>query len=241
MRSVGLSISNRTRMYNNEQACRNMKPTKNDRRVNRTRRQLREALFDLIMEEGYDAVTIEEITERADLGRTTFYLHYRDKEELLLESIEAIADDLRSEVDGYIQGQAGVVFPPNPILLVFEHAARNASLYRIILRGGAANSVLARIREIISQAALEYFEQHFRSLSDPTHLAARVPLEVTVHAFAASMLGMMTWWLEQAKQYTPEEISSYFRDLFFNGALASLGQADFLPFAGPTGTPGRPE
>ena len=44
MRSVGLSISNRTRMYNNEQACRNMKPTKNDRRVNRTRRQLREAL-----------------------------------------------------------------------------------------------------------------------------------------------------------------------------------------------------
>ena len=88
---------------------------------------------------------------------------------------------------------------------------------------------------------LEYFEQHFRSLSDPTHLAARVPLEVTVHAFAASMLGMMTWWLEQAKQYTPEEISSYFRDLFFNGALASLGQADFLPFAGSTGTPGRPE
>ena len=69
-------------MSNYEQAYRKMKSNKPDRRVNRTRRLLREALLALIMEEGYDAVTIEEITDRADLGRTTFYLHYRDKEDL---------------------------------------------------------------------------------------------------------------------------------------------------------------
>ena len=65
-----------------------------DRRGRRTRRQLKEALFALILEKGYDAVTIEDITGRADLGRTTFYLHYRDKEELLLEAIDSIANDL---------------------------------------------------------------------------------------------------------------------------------------------------
>ncbi len=65
-----------------------------DRRVNRTRRQLREALFNLILEKGYDAVTVEEITARADVGRTTFYLHYHDKEDLLMESIGELVDDL---------------------------------------------------------------------------------------------------------------------------------------------------
>jgi AcrR family transcriptional regulator len=65
-----------------------------DRRVSRTRRQLREALFNLILEKGYDATTVEEITARADVGRTTFYLHYHDKEDLLMESIGELVDDL---------------------------------------------------------------------------------------------------------------------------------------------------
>ena len=68
-----------------------MQEPKQDRRVNRTRRLLRESLMKLVAEKGYDSVTIEDITETAELGRTTFYLHYRDKEELLLESIDAIA------------------------------------------------------------------------------------------------------------------------------------------------------
>ncbi len=77
----------------------NLTSSKTDRRVSRTRRQLRNALMALILERGYNAVTIEDITERADLGRTTFYLHFRDKEELLVESLEEIAADLKSQVE----------------------------------------------------------------------------------------------------------------------------------------------
>lgn len=206
-----------------------MKLTKVDRRVNRTRRLLREALLSLILEMGYDAVTIEQITNRADLGRTTFYLHYRDKEELLLESIETIADDLREQVDVQLQKHKGATFPPNSILLVFQHAALNAPLYRIILSGGAANSVLARIREILSEAALEFFEERFGKTGNSSISSPRVPADVMFHAFAASLLGLMTWWLEQGMQYSPEQISVYFRDLFFNGALDVLSGLNF-PF-----------
>ena len=74
-------------------------PKELDRRTRRTRRSLREALFALILEKGYDAVTIEHITERADLGRTTFYLHYRDKEDLLLEAIDTIAAELIARIE----------------------------------------------------------------------------------------------------------------------------------------------
>ena len=216
-------------MSNYEQTYRKMKSTKPDRRVNRTRRLLREALLALVMEEGYDAVTIEEITDRADLGRTTFYLHYRDKEDLLLESIETIADDLRIQVDEYIHQTETETNSPNAVLLIFQHAADHASLYRIILRGGAANNVLARIREMLSDAALEFFEQRFGSLKNSPATTLRIPADVVVHAFATSMLGMMTWWLEQGTQYSAEEVSSYFRDLFFNGMLGVLEKPGVSP------------
>ena len=55
---------------------------KTDRRIQRTRQSLRTALLTLIKEKGYDAISIEEITERANVGRATFYLHYKNKEDL---------------------------------------------------------------------------------------------------------------------------------------------------------------
>ena len=62
-----------------------MSDEKTDRRIQRTRELLRKALMELIDEKGYDAVTIQDITERANLGRTTFYLHYQSKEDLFLD------------------------------------------------------------------------------------------------------------------------------------------------------------
>jgi len=65
-----------------------------DRRVRRTRRALREAMLDLMEEKGYDQVTVEELTDRADIGRTTFYLHYSAKQDLLLEQFGELLDQL---------------------------------------------------------------------------------------------------------------------------------------------------
>lgn len=88
--------------------------TRADRRTNRTRRLLRNALMAAILEKGYDAITIEDITERADLGRTTFYLHYKDKEDLLIESLEAITDELRAQVGLGIAGTSPDIATGNP-------------------------------------------------------------------------------------------------------------------------------
>lgn len=68
-----------------------MKPE--DRRVRRTRAALRKALVELVLDKGFQAVTVEEITERADIGRATFYAHYRDKEDLLVGIVRDLAQD----------------------------------------------------------------------------------------------------------------------------------------------------
>ena len=71
-----------------------MKTKENDRRVQRTRRTLREALIALILEKGYDQVTVQHIIDRADVGRSTFYAHFENKDKLLLSGFENVREML---------------------------------------------------------------------------------------------------------------------------------------------------
>ena len=181
-----------------------MPDRKNDRRINRTRRHLREALLALILEKGYDAVTIEDVTNRADLGRTTFYLHYRDKEELLLESIETIASDLKEQIGISNISPDMVQMNENRIGLiavsrVFYHASEHSDLYRIILNGGAAKQVQDTIRDIITETAMEFLQQRMRNEKS---LVPAVPLEIVASYLASSLLGLLTWWLEKGMTYS---------------------------------------
>lgn len=190
-----------------------------DRRVIRTRRNLRAALMELILEKGYDAVTIEDITEHADLGRTTFYLHYKDKEELLLESIENTARELYSQVI--------LASPPigehtqedslRAIDRVFQHAAENSILYRIILKGGAASRVRQTIRIFLSEAVRPYFDYDLAESAQ-----SGLPLEVLTNYFSTSLLGFLTWWLENEMPYHPEQASRFFSLMFFDGIRTFL-------------------
>ncbi len=194
-----------------------------DRRARRTRRQLKEALFALILEKGYDAVTIEDITDRADLGRTTFYLHYKDKEDLLIESIETIANDLIALLP---PPAWNVSEPPamdgrvmDAILVTFQHAAENAQFYRVILRGEGASKANRRIHAIIRQKATELVGERVK---DGT-LRPRLPLEVFANYLAGSLMAFITWWLEEETPYPPEQMAEMFRMLFFQGGRKVLG------------------
>lgn len=200
-----------------------------DRRISRSRRLLREALLSLILEKGYDAVTIEDITSRADLGRTTFYLHYKDKEALLLESIDAIADDLLVRVSQMPLPplpDPQSIQPPGmtvqaPVLLVFQHAAQNARLYRIILRGEGATPATGRLHQIVSTAAIAFMQERAARLNLQIH--PQVPVDVFASYFAGSLLALVTWWLEQEMPYPAEQMVEMFRAMFFDGASQVLG------------------
>ena len=197
-----------------------------DRRVSRTRRQLKDALFALILEKGYDAVTIEDITERADLGRTTFYLHYHDKEELLVESIKAIAEDLLEQISPLTplrwEYQEGApVGEHDPIRVTFAHAAENAQLYQIILRGEGAIKATSRVHNIISETAANVINKTIEDGTAPIKL--EVPIEIFSNYLAGALMGLVTWWLENGMCYTPEEMALMFRNMFFKGGRTVLG------------------
>ncbi|MBE0697970.1 MAG: TetR/AcrR family transcriptional regulator, partial [Anaerolineaceae bacterium] len=124
---------------------------KKDRRIVRTQFALRDALHNLILEKGYDTITVEEITQRAGVGRATFYLHFKDKEDLLLEQFSDLARDrvkLLAEIP--LTGWDAEYNPPYlPLLFIFQNAAENAPLYRLVLHGEGAARVTSRLRTII--------------------------------------------------------------------------------------------
>lgn len=196
-----------------------MNMPRTDRRVNRTRRQLRDALMALIVEKGYDAITIEDITDHADLGRTTFYLHYRDKEELLLETLEAVANELKEQIGLSDDLKNKRPKPKVAILTIFQHASQNSVLYRNILSGGAAPKALNRLHNVISSAA----ELIFASISLQNVPTEHIPPDVLAAYFASSLLGFLTWWLENDAGYSPAQMTEMYAGMFFRGITDVIG------------------
>lgn len=208
----------------------NLQNQKIDRRVSRTRRNLQEAMFALILEKGYDSVTVEEITSRADVGRTTFYLHYRDKEDLLVQTVSDVVDDLVNQLARYpvedlrhrTDAELGWILLP-VISLAFQHVEQNADLYRILLRGEGSYNSLQRLRQILRDA-IESLIQHFTARQNQL-LSPQVPLDVFLSSLAGAWIGLLAWWIEKDMPYTSEQMAVMYQRMFMRSTLEVLGLA----------------
>lgn len=186
---------------------------KTDRRKQRTRRMLREALISLILERGYDALTIQDITERADLRRATFYLHYKDKDELLMTVLQETFDELIREIEPIMKGDvlAGKT-QVEPFLVAFQHVGENSDLYRIILGGQGGAAIAQRIRAYLAAVVT-------RSLRDAPAHTLSLPADVIANYLAGAELSLISWWLESGQPYPAQEMAQMAHRLILRGVL----------------------
>ena len=203
-----------------------MQPTqkhKMDRRVQRTLQSLRTALLELIKEKDYDDISIEEITERADVGRTTFYLHYKDKEDLLMEEFSAIMYE-RAQVLSEIPFSVWMPVSEEdikknktlqPLLLVFEHIRDNSELYYLLQKSTNSSKIFERIRNISADAIAKFVET--KAQTDPIPHLTEVPIDFLSAFFSGALLSVAGWWLKEDMRHSPEEVSNMFRSLIFRG------------------------
>ena len=166
-----------------------------DRRVRKTRRQLREALIALMLERGWDAVSVRDICQRADVGRSTFYVHFADKENLLLSGFDELhrgMEELRTSA----RQSFGFLLP------LAEHAAENRRLVEALLGRQSGQRVHWRFRDMLRlliQAELE-------TLGVPR--AALVPGS---HYIAGGTAELLMTWVEHPKGVSAEDISQLLR------------------------------
>ncbi len=201
-----------------------MSDQQTDRRVRRTRQALQDALISLILEQGYDSVTIEEITNRANLGRTTFYLHFRDKEELLLQAVEAIVEDFIAKHGADLEREISPKTALEKVRLnleegilyhIFEHARENADLYKVMLRGEGSSKAAEKMRTLISEEAIKRLQYR-------PGMETKIPLDFFGSYFAGALIEVVTWWLEQDQPYEVESMVEYFQQLFIFGLMGVI-------------------
>lgn len=180
-----------------------------DRRITRTQRLLHEALIALIFERGWDAVTVQEICERADVGRSTFYVHFADKEELLLSGFDVFERSLRAEVE-VAAGKSLAFLKP-----LLEHVRVHQRLYLALVGKRSGQLTKQRLLGVVS--AMVHIE-----------LAERIPAgarrEAAVRYIAGAFLEVLTWWLESRTGLQVEELESIYRELT-TPVLAALRRA----------------
>jgi AcrR family transcriptional regulator len=192
---------------------------KTDPRVVRTRQMLRDALVATIIEQGYDAANIQNITERAGLRRATFYLHYRDKEDLLLSMLAETTDALMQEMEAQTGDLLTAEAQYAQELMTFQHVQTRADLYRAILSGQGAAQITRGLRDHLAARIREKCVSQNRANSLP------VPVEVLANYLAAVKLNMIIWWLDQGLPYTPEQMAAMVTRLVLDGAGGMLEAA----------------
>jgi AcrR family transcriptional regulator len=193
---------------------------KEDRRNTRTRQALHLALLELVKEKGYEGVTIEEITARANLGRTTFYLHYQDKEELLLENLE---QHLTALVDGINKRSLILWFHESQDYLVksiFATVKENSDIFSLIIRE-QSNKVYDRFRGIMARVATKMIAESPRAEIQTSQLP--IPVDYIIDYFSGAMWASIVWWARADFVQSADAMTERFRSLFFSGVLRALG------------------
>jgi len=182
--------------------------TQTDRRVQRTRRLLQEALIELIRERGYDAITIQDIVDRANVGRTTFYLHYNSKDELFISCHEAILSEFRiGPLHPFSREELLSPEAPPGMTSAYRHLEdARASLYSI-LHGRDSLLILRRIRDWNAQRIESSLRAAF------TEAESAVPFDVLASYLAGAQIALIQWWLEKRRPHPLEDLAQTFHRL----------------------------
>jgi AcrR family transcriptional regulator len=197
-----MSINGQTRQSVPERRG-SMGLSKQDRRSQRTRHLVGEAFVQLLREKGYSAITVSDIIARADIGRSTFYSHYRDKDDLFVTQLDRVIEAL----SGHMPDQKELPFFPS--LGLFRHVGEEYELYKAIIWTPGIDLFVKHLQASLSQRIEQGFQESGRGFE--------VPVPVMANFIAGSFLTLLKWWLENKMIYSPEAMDAMFKRLTMVG------------------------
>lgn len=191
-----------------------MKNEKQDRRSRRTRSLITNAMMELLGEQRYETITVQDILDRAEIGRSTFYVHYFDKEDVLASIAEG---QLEMMVQQLATGNAGQDIVPS--LGLFQHVGARYPYFQSVMRGHSGEVLWQTVREPLRKTV----EQALMGAQSEKRTLA-VPVAVMAQYLTGTLLNLLKWWLEAEMPYTPEQMDEMFRRLAMPGLWAALEQ-----------------
>jgi len=180
-----------------------------DRRVTRTRELLEQALLALIKEKPFDSISVQDIVDRANVGRATFYLHYQNKEDLLGSGFAGLQVTLREQQKAV--RRSGVKLDEMFFAFSFhllQHAHKHREVFPAMLgkNGGVA------IQHVLRKLLTELMREEVSAISSVKE-SSQMPTAAAVEFLSSGLFGLMVWWLNGRARLSPEEMNDTFRRL----------------------------
>lgn len=173
--------------------------------MRRTHEALTFALIHLVLEKRYEAITIQNLLDRADVGRSTFYSHFRGKDDLLLRSWGRLLEGLDRDMDQRRDGADPAHRRIAPVRELFGHVAQMKQFHQALAR--------ARMLDRVYQVGVVQLGATIarRLTKSPLATAGEtVPTPVAAQAYAGALFAMLRWWVDHDAPYAPEWMDETF-------------------------------
>ena len=179
-----------------------------DARVRRTRDALGDALVTLMQEKPFDTITVQDVLDRANVGRSTFYSHYSDKDDLLMsdaeEFFESVAMMLSARGD-----KSDRVFPVREF---FAHITEAKQFVNALVSAGKFNDNMELARGMFARGIEKRLAELPRGQAIPES-----ERPVIAFAHAGALLALLTWWIDRGMKQSPAEMDQLFHRLVWQG------------------------
>ena len=203
-----MSKNERSRLQKPERPQREKQRRPPDLRVRRTCERLGSALIALIQEKPINDVTVQDVLDRASVGRSTFYLHYRDKDDLLLSQLEMFLEMMSTALSVRKEKSNRVA----PVTEMFAHIGNENKIYRMLAESGHLHEFFDLAEGYFSRGIQQRLLESGRMKSVPQReLAARAA------ALAGSLLSLLRWWLDRGEKETPAAMDELFHRMVWSG------------------------
>ena len=176
--------------------------SRHERRRLQTRKLLIQATLQLVLEKGFDAISIQDITDRADLGRGTFYIHLKDKEEVVWTAFQELFRELEQEAHNQLDRNMPQV-EYYGLLNIFRHAENNRDLYRVMFGGQGSAILTARAQDFLAQA----FLYDIRNAPQPPEINFNIPEEIEAQILTGVISRLLFWWLGTSNSYSAKQMA----------------------------------
>lgn len=170
-----------------------------DRRIEKTRSAIFLSFFELLQKKRYSTITIQEIIDQANVGRTTFYAHFPSKDDLLF----ACVNHLLSSMNGFLSGDGFI-----PARDVFIHIRANSRLVKGLMNSENSELLFSKFKSFWSSRVEDYLVEN--GVKDDN-----IPLEILAHHITSTFFELTKWWLNSDMPYSDEQLEKFFRSLVF--------------------------
>ncbi|MEP7016343.1 MAG: TetR/AcrR family transcriptional regulator [Verrucomicrobiota bacterium] len=182
---------------------------KEDQRVRRSRDRLGDALMDLLVKKPFDDITVQDVLDGAGVSRSTFYTHYRDKNDLFLSDAEEFFEGMATALSRFGDKSQRVA----PVQELFAHVEEARPFYNAPVKSGRLHDVMELGQEHFARGIEQRLNEMLRARTIPPDRRSAV-----AHGLAGSLFSLLTWWVQHGMTLSPEEMDKLFHRLVWTGA-----------------------